>query len=99
MALYDQDICPRLPAAFARVLDGGGACLALDEQRVAEFANGSLHGRADSDLRLEGDGAEVCKQSVRHIPSLNGGPEVLLRVGVVDIVAVNFHMIIRIRLL
>jgi len=99
VAGHDQDICPRLPTALARVLDCGGACLALDQQRVAELANGPLHGRADSDLRLEGDGTEVCKHPVRHISSLRGGPAVLLCIGVVDILAVNFHTDIRIRLL
>lgn len=99
MARHDQDICPRLLAAFARVLDGGRASLALNQQCIAEFADGPLHGRAYSDLRLEGDGAEVCKQPVRYIPSLRGGPAVLLCGGVVEMLAVNFHMRISTRLL
>lgn len=99
MARHDQDICPRLLSAFAHILDGGGASLAFNQQRIAEFADGSLHGRAYSDLRLEGDGAKVCKQPVRHIPSLRGGPAVLLCVGGVGMLAVNFHIHIRTRLL
>lgn len=98
MARHDQDICPRLPPAFARVLDGRGASLALDEQRVAEFANGPLHGRANSDLRLEGDGAEVGKQPMGHIPSLRCGPAALFCVEGFDISAINFHADINIRL-
>lgn len=99
MARHDQDVCPGLLAAFARVLDGGGARLALDEQRVAEFADGPLHGRTDSDLRLEGDRAEICKQPVGCIPSLLSDPAVLFLVGFGGIVAINLHICIRIRLL
>lgn len=62
MAPDRQDICPRFPAASARVLDGGGACLALNKKRVAVFANRPLDVRSDAYLRLQGHGAEIGEQ-------------------------------------
>lgn len=63
MALDDQGVGPRFFAALAFVLDKRGTSSVFYQQGVAVLADGALDVRADSDLRLQGGGAQLTQQS------------------------------------